>query len=146
MQGSFCWYFHLALSSLLWFAGPDARHHGRYQPEGLLRAHRRQWQLQGQRWFYWLRYTSCVFPLACRHARDVRHHGRYGPEEHVFSWLLSTGTVLGRGYGPDNVNSLEVPLFRSFSSPKVVDIPVFSQRLFPTVQRLLSDQRDSPVR
>ena len=23
--------------SLLWFAGPDARHHGRYVPEGLLR-------------------------------------------------------------------------------------------------------------
>ena len=59
---------------------PVARHHGRYEPEGLLRAHRRQRQLRGQGWFYWLRYTSCVFPLVCWQARDVRHHGRYGPE------------------------------------------------------------------
>ena len=34
VQGPFCWYFLLVLSSLLWFAGTDARHHGRYGPEG----------------------------------------------------------------------------------------------------------------
>ena len=59
---------------------PVAWHHGRYGPEGLLRAHRRLRQLHGQGWFYWLRYTSCVFPLGCWQARDVRHHGRYGPK------------------------------------------------------------------
>ena len=59
---------------------PVAWHHGRNGPEGLLRAHHRQRQLHGQGWFYWLRFTSCVFPLVCLQARDVRHHGRYGPE------------------------------------------------------------------
>ena len=48
----------------------------------------------------------------------------------------STGAVLGQGYGhndrcrgPDSVNCLEVPQFRSCSSLQVVDIPVFTQRL-----------------
>ena len=34
----FAGFLHLAMSSLPWFAGPDARHHGRYEPEGLFRA------------------------------------------------------------------------------------------------------------
>ena len=52
----------------------------------------------------------------------------------------STGAVLGRGYGhydrccgPDSVNCLEVPQFRSCSSPMVVDIPVFTQSMIPMV-------------
>ena len=34
MQGSFCWYFAPRAVFLPWLAGPDAQHHGRYEPEG----------------------------------------------------------------------------------------------------------------
>ena len=37
VYGWFCWFLHLALSSLSWCAGPDARHHGRCVPGGFLR-------------------------------------------------------------------------------------------------------------
>ena len=59
-KAGFAVFFTLAMSSLPWFAGPDARHHGRYEPEGLLRAHRRQRQLHGQGWF-----TGYDTPRAC---------------------------------------------------------------------------------
>ena len=36
VQGSFCWYFTPRAVFLPWFSGPDARHHGRYEPEGQL--------------------------------------------------------------------------------------------------------------
>ena len=36
-------------------SGPDARHLGRYGPEGHLRAHRRPWQWHVQACFYWIR-------------------------------------------------------------------------------------------
>ena len=65
----------------------DALHLGRYGPDGHSCACRHR-QLHGQGWFYyWLRYTSCVFPLGCRQVCDVLHHGQYGPEEHVSSYL-----------------------------------------------------------
>ena len=60
----------------------------------------------------------------------------------------STAAVLGRGYGhsdrgrgPGSVNCLEVPLFRSCCSLKVVDIPVSTQRLFPSVQTVVGPKK-----
>ena len=35
-KARFAGFLHLVMSSLPWFAGPDARHHGRYEPEGQL--------------------------------------------------------------------------------------------------------------
>ena len=60
------------------FAGPDARHHGRYEPELPFRAHRlRQWHVQS--WYYWfLHLAMCFLPWFA--GPDARHHGRYEPE------------------------------------------------------------------
>ena len=66
----------------------------------------------------------------------VGPHGPYTAEARG----ASTGAVLGRRYGhydrcrgPDSVNCLEMLQFRSCSSTKVVDIPVFTPRLIKMV-------------
>ena len=83
----------------------------------------------------------CLFPGSQAH--DARHHRRYGPEGHVIP-----------GYGPDSVNCLEVPLFRSCSSSKVVIIPVVAlwlpmvqtvRRTIVTLQLYVNKVIDAPV-
>ena len=62
--------FFFAMSSLQRFAGPDARHHGRYEPEGLFRARRFwQWHVQGS--FHWY-FTPCAVFLPWLSSPDAR--------------------------------------------------------------------------
>ena len=80
-----------------------------------------------------------VFVQFLNKVGDLPVVGLHGPHS-AGARGASTGAVLGRGYGhydlcrgPDSVNCLEVPQFRSCSSSMVVDIPVFTQRLIPMV-------------
>ena len=120
--------FYLAMSSLPWCAGPDARRHGWYEPEGLFRALIPAVACARLVLLVILHLALCFFP--CRQAQDARHHGRYG----------SPG---GAALVVCNNRCLGLEVQKTAGSPqlhfinKVVRIPVEVQRSFPTVQTVL---------
>ena len=67
---------HLALCFLPCLQARDARHHGRYGPEGFVR------HVQGLVcWVLTMSLALCSSWLS--QAQDVRHHGRHGPQDSV---------------------------------------------------------------
>ena len=102
---------------------PDARHHGRYGPEGLVC------------WFFSMLLALCS--LLCLQAQDARLHGRLGPQD---SWSL-TGAVLGQGFLHARccamcgvlVQTVQYWRFRSCSSSWSSSLPVVLQRQIPMV-------------
>ena len=77
-QSWFCWCCTSRCVPSCFRQAPDARHHGRYEPEGLFRALRfRQWHVQGS--FCWYFAPRAVF-LPWFSRPDAQHHGRHEPE------------------------------------------------------------------
>ena len=74
VQGLFCWPLHLAMCSLACLAGPDARHLGRYEPEGLIRVlHCCSHARCVQRQMPWLRgAVNCGFSAVAAHVQGRR--------------------------------------------------------------------------
>ena len=105
----------------------DARHHGRYEPEGQHHARRQSWQWHVQ-WLYWVRCTLRYVPFWRRQAQDAPHHGRYGPEGQL-QW-----------YGKAGIAGDSVPraVFPSLSSgPRcLASWPVWSMWPFSACARL----------
>ena len=102
---------HLALCFLPCLQARDARHHGRYGPEGFVR------HVQGL--VCWVLTMSLALCSSClSQAQDVRHHGRHGPQDSVevhrcSSWTRSFTCPLvccEWRHGPDSAeNCLAIP-------------------------------------
>ena len=148
VQGLVCWPFHLAMCSLAWLAGPDARHPGRYEPEGPVRAHRcsLSWRRSffprsslffGPSCFPCCTRTRCSCPCpaglagftSCTSSSWTSCRARvvaFRQEQ-----FLDKVMVFYRCCGPDSAYRLEVPQLHFFN--KVVFTPLVAQSLSPIV-------------
>ena len=148
VQGLVCWPLHLAMCSLTWLAGPDARHLGRYEPEGPIRAQRLLPMVQSVLWtivFPLLHANKVFLSLSCRSCRFHRLHQQFLDKLSCPCGGVSTGAVLGQGYGcfyrccgPDSAYRLEVPQLQLFNK-----VRLHSCRGAEFVPHGLADRRDS---
>ena len=126
--------FYLAMSSLPWCAGPDARHHGRYEPEGLFRSLIPAVACARLVLLVILHLALCV---PCRQAQDARHRGRYGSPGGAVPVVCNN-----RCLGLEVQKTAGSPQLQFIN--KVVYIPVEVPRVFPC-SRLLVGPKRSPV-
>ena len=121
---------HLALCFLPCLQARDARHHGRYGPEGISR------HVQGLVCSY-LTMSLALCSSWLSQAQDARLHGRHGPQDS----LELTGAFLGQGFLHARccatcgvlVQTVQYWRFRSCSSSRLSSLPVVTQRQIPMV-------------